>query len=74
MKKSQNVLNIIGTVILGVLLIISMILQLANLNASTTKLETGLFNIINLMLSLGFSWLLTRIVTKAEFEESLRGH
>lgn len=72
MKKSQNVLNIIGTVILGVLLIISMILQLANLNASTTKLETGLFNIINLMLSLGFSWLLTRIVTKAEFEESLK--
>jgi len=70
MKKKQNAFNIIGAIVLGLLLLVSMVLELANLSANTTKLETGLFNIINLVLSLGFSWLLTRIVTKAEFEES----
>jgi hypothetical protein len=71
-NDKKPTLDIIAIVILGILTLATLILQSVMLTSQTSKLETGLFNILQLILSLGFSWLLTRIVTRSEFQESLQ--
>ena len=48
------------------------VLQVLNTNATTTQLSVALFSIIQFILSLGFGWVLTRTVTKEEYEESAK--
>ena len=71
MKTRNITLDVIAIIILGILTIIVVGLQVFTLGVESTKLESGLFNVIQLILSLGFSWLLTRVVTRSEFQESL---
>jgi hypothetical protein len=69
-KKYQLSVEIISTIILGILVIVTITTQI--LTKEPTKLEVGLFSIIQFILSIGFSWLLSRIVTKSEYEDSLK--
>lgn len=70
-KKSQS-FGIIATAILGILTLLAFVFQVTSLNNATSKLETTLFNILEFVLSLGFGWVLTRMVTQEEFEKSLK--
>lgn len=70
-KKSQT-FGIIATAILGSLTLLAFALQVTSLSNATSKLETVLFNILEFVLSLGFGWVLTRMVTQEEFEKSLK--
>lgn len=70
-KKWITNLDLVAIVVVGVLALAVLILQVLNINDETTELETGLFNILQFILSFGFAWLLTRLVTKREFQENL---
>jgi hypothetical protein len=65
-------IEIITAIVLGVLAIACFILQGINLNASTTKMETALFNVLQFLLTVGFSWFSSRAISRADFESSLK--
>ncbi len=71
-KKTNNKLTIWATIILGVLTICAFVLQIVSANETTTQLDTALFSIIQFILSLGFGWVLTKAITKEEYEESTK--
>lgn len=71
-SKPKNTFSIWITIILGVLTICAFILQIVTTGEKTTQLETALFSIIQFTLSIGFGWVLTRTVTKEEYEESTK--
>lgn len=67
MKTKKSNLNTIFTVIFGILAIGIILIEIATVNDKTTKLETSLFNLLQVIFSIGFSWLLTRTSMKDEF-------
>lgn len=67
--KKAN-LTVITTALLGVFTILVIGLQIYFQNQETTKLETTLFNILQFLLSLAFSVLLTKMTLKDEFQKS----
>lgn len=72
MKNLRASIDILLAAILGLATLVVLAAQIWGLNAQTTRLETGLFSILQFILSLGFSVLITRIVTRQEFTESMK--
>lgn len=71
-KSTRKLFPIVATVLLGTLTVFSFVLQILTTNPSTTQLDAALFNIIQFTLSIGFGWVLTRMVTKEEYEDSMK--
>jgi hypothetical protein len=62
----------IAAAVLGILAVACFLLQLAAFSETTTVRETALFNTLQFLLTVGFTWFSTRAVSRAEFEGSLK--
>ncbi|MGG3283599.1 hypothetical protein [Paenibacillus solani] len=67
--KRWNLSQVAGLVF-GILLVVTIILQIVNTSETSTKLEQTLFSVLQFIFSIIFGWLVTRISTKNEFEQS----
>jgi len=65
-------IEIIAAIAMGLLAVASFVLQALTLSDKTTQLETVLFNSIEFLLTLGFTWYSTRAITRSEFEDNLK--
>lgn len=70
MKK--NVFDIVAAISLAIMALAAFALQLVSANHQTSIRETALFNTIQFILTIGFTWFGTRIVSAGEFEKSLK--
>jgi hypothetical protein len=70
MKNKKDNLAIACAIIFGLLTAITIIFQIATIDSQTTKTEATLFNILQFVFALAFSWILSRISSKDEFEKS----
>jgi uncharacterized membrane protein YciS (DUF1049 family) len=72
-KETQGrVFEIIAAIVLAALAIGCFITQLLTLNAQTSKTETALFNLLEFLLTVGFSWFGSRAVSRSLFEKELK--
>jgi hypothetical protein len=69
---SEASLDLIGAIALGLLTVAAFIAQAVASGSDTTPLETGLFNVLQFILTAGFGWFGTRALSRGEFEQSLR--
>jgi len=73
MKRDvRSAIDLIAAVLLGLLTLAVVIAEIAYSGLATTKQETALYSALELLLGMAFSLFLARIVTKREFEESLK--
>lgn len=73
MKKNKQV-TIIVAVVLGILTILGFVFQIIFYKKGiTTPQELSLFNIIQFILTVGFSWITARIISESEYFSRLRG-
>jgi hypothetical protein len=71
-RKSASRIEVVAAVTLGVLAVSCFVAQGLTIGSQTTKLETALFNLLQFVLTMGFSWFSSRAVSRADFEKSLK--
>lgn len=69
MKSNTPRNEIIPAIILAILAIVTITLEIIFVNEQTTKIETTLFGILELVFSIGFAWLLARRSYRKDFDE-----
>lgn len=60
---------LIAAIILGILGVLTVILEIVSSGSETTRTETTLFGILEFVFSVGFAWMLARTTFRKEFEE-----
>lgn len=70
MKQGKDKLAIACAIIFGILTAVTIIIQITTIDNETTKIEITLFNILQFVFAIAFSWILSRISSKDEFEKS----
>lgn len=65
-------IEIIAAIAIGILAIAAFGVQAFFLSEKTTPLETVLFNCLEFLLTLGFTWFSTRAISRSEFENNLK--
>ncbi len=67
----MNIKNttLVFAIALAVFAGVTVVVQVATVDESTTKLESALFNALQFVLSIGFAWILARMSFKEEFRE-----
>ncbi len=72
-KPSRKVgIELIVAAVLGILALAFFIGQEVSVGAHTTATETFLFNCLQFLLTMGFTWFSTRAISRLEFEQSLK--
>lgn len=65
-------LEVIVAITLGLLAIACFVVQALTQSSTTTSKETILFNLLQFLLTIGFTWFSTRAISRNEFEQSLK--
>jgi hypothetical protein len=65
-------LELVAAVTLGLLSVGVFIAQPFVASSATTRIETVLFNCLQFLLTIGFTWFSTRAVSRIEFEQSIK--
>lgn len=70
----QRVINfeLIAAIVLAIMALGCFTSQMLTINEKTTKLEAALFNILQFLLTVGFTWFSSRAISKGEFEANLK--
>lgn len=71
-KNITYPIEIIVAIVLGLLAIASFVLQALTFSSKTAGTETALFNMLQFLLTIGFTWFTTRAISKSEFDKSLK--
>jgi hypothetical protein len=70
--RKQIAIEVIVSVTLAVLAVLCFVIQMRVYSSKTTGLETALFNLLQFLLTIGFSWYGSRAISRTEFEGSLK--
>ncbi|MEH0390634.1 hypothetical protein [Vibrio mimicus] len=73
-NKPSLSLEVVAAITMGILALGCFAIQAKNVSSSTTNTETALFNTLQFLLTVAFSWFSTRAISRKEFEESLKKH
>ena len=71
-RKNQNPIETIAAITLGVLAVICFVSQIFTATDKTTGLESVLFNLLQFVLTVGFTWFTSRAISRSEFERSIK--
>lgn len=71
-KKPILTLELIAGFTMGLLAVTCFLFQALTLKSSTTQQEVVLFNLLQFLLTVGFTWFSTRAISRREFEQSLK--
>ncbi len=69
LKSKTSITEIVPTITLAILSISTIALEIIFTNQNTTKIETTLFGILEIVFTVGFSWLLAKHSYRKDFEE-----
>src|SRR4051794_14114812 len=64
--------EVLAAIALALMALAAYATQILLLNEKTTRLEGALFNALQFLLTVGFTWFSSRALTKREFEASLK--
>jgi len=71
-KDISGKIEIVVAIVLGLLAISCFVVQILTTTEKTTKMESALFNMLQFLLTVGFTWYTTRAISRDEFERSLK--
>lgn len=68
----RNEINIIAGIVLAILAVLAFVCQFMMFDNASTQKELILFNIVQFILIIGFTWFGTRAISAGEYEQSLK--
>ena len=71
-KDVSGIIEIVVAIFMGILAIGTFVIQILTTTEKTTKLENALFNMLQFLLTVGFTWYTTRAISRDEFEKNLK--
>jgi uncharacterized membrane protein YfbV (UPF0208 family) len=70
--RKKIIFEVVVAIIMAALAILCFVIQIYTYSSKTSTLETALFNLLQFLLTVGFSWYGSRAISRTEFENSLK--